>query len=475
VATPGIDHYACPSGSILAAGRGVVPAWAPSAGQIKQISQAPGYFGTNQGATCAEISPAYQSWNPNAPNLNPYNAGNVSYGWFSHYGYCGSSFNSDTRQIVMYGAGHASINVCAPYCFDLKDLRWKWLDTPLPFDGFELVLDSGIPQPPTKAQMESYYPPEQYDYDWGDLNGSWSGWPSGYGRAGKIQPVPSHTRAGMVHLPASLVGNSKGALLLAGSYTGVLANSGNFGGHIFDYDTQTWSRLNQRPTSPLGSPVFDAQTRKVVYFGNGEIASTTYRVLDVDARTWTTRTASASAFYTTDGGGQLLHKASRLHIVPAHVDDAGTSSWTTRDAWVRYRFFATPFDAIVGSGSFARTELTVNAVTTWPLTSLGNNQYLGWSYCPVDKCLYIINGEHGSNKYWRLAPPVGAVTQNDYLTGTWTLTEHAFVSGAVQSPGARPRSMMYNRMQWDAVSRSFVFWPDEITGPVQAFRPEGIL
>lgn len=451
--------------------RGKTPGWAPAAGRIVSIGYTAGKHPRGRGATLAEISPAHQSWNPNAPSLSPYNAGIASYGWHTNYGYCGSSFNTDTRQIVMYGAGHSSINVPAPYCFDLNDLRWKWLDRPLPFDAFKCIRDKGYSHPPTRGQMEGCYPPEQYDYDWGDLDGSWSGWPEGYGRPGKIQPVPTHTRDGMVHLPASVIGNSKGALLFCGAYTGVLANAGNFGGHVFDYDTQTWSRLNQRPPSPLGSPVFDGQTRKVVYFGNGGNTTNIYRVLDVDRRTWITRNASASCFYTTDGGGQLLHKASRLHIVPAHVDANGTSSWGTRDGWIRYRFFATPFDAIVGTGHFACTELTINVASSWPLTSQGNNRYLGWSYCPEDACLYIINGENGSNKYWKLTPPAGAVTHHDYLTGTWTLTVHAFVSGTLSSPGGRPRSMMYNRMQWDVESRSFIWWPDSIDGPVQAWRP----
>lgn len=455
-------------------GSSMTPVWAPSPGHITSISHPAGRHPLGRGATLAEISPAHQSWNPNAPSLYPYNAGVGAYGWHTHYGYCGSSFNTDTRQIVMYGAGHSSINVCAPYCFDLNDLRWKWLDTPLPFDAFKCILDKGYPHPPPRGQMESCYPPEQYDYDWGDLNGDWNGWPSGYGRPGKIQPVPTHTRAGMVHLPAGVIGNSKGALLFCGANTGVLSNAGNFGGHVFDFDTQTWSRLNQRPTSPLGSPVFDGQTRKVVYFGNGGDPTNIYRVLDVDRRTWATRNASSSCFYTTDGGGQLLHKASRLHIVPAHVDANGASTWHTRDAWVRYRFFATSFDAIVGTADFAPTELTIKVASSWPVTSQGNNRYLGWSYCPEDACLYIINGEHGSNRYWRLAPPAGAVKQDDYLAGTWVLTEHTFARGMVRSPGDRTRSMMYNRMQWDIVSRSFVWWPDSIDGPVQAWRPSMI-
>ena len=445
------------------------PAWAPAAGQIKQISHAAGYFGTNGGATLAEISPQYQAWNPTAPSITLYGNG---YGWGSYYSFCGSVFNTDTRQIVLFGAGHAAINVCAPSCFDLTDLRWKWLDTPLPFDAFAQIANDGItPWPATQAATEVYYPPEQYNYAWGDLNGDWSGWPSGYGRPGKIQPVPIHSRAILAHVPASVCGNAKGALLNASGHGGLIANYST-GSHLFDYDTASWSRDANWLASYGGGRVFDAVTQKAIGFGNATLASTTYLVYDFTTRTWSTRTATNSAIAGVDHGGNLIHEASRLHICPQAALSDGTPPGN--GAGVYYKFHATPIDAIVGTGSFSSSLLTVSA-TTWPLTSLGNNRYMGWSYCPVDKCLYITNGEHNSNKYWRLAPPVGATTQAEYLYGTWTLTEHTFTSGTIQSPGTYTlRSMMFSRMQWDALSKSFVFWPDSNTGPVQAWRPAGI-
>ncbi|MDI6748241.1 MAG: hypothetical protein QMD17_13975 [Rhodocyclaceae bacterium] len=472
MAFPVDDHYGCAAGGIISAGRFIAPSWAPAAGQIKSISYAAGAHPDGRGATLAEISPAFEDWNPNKPSVALY--GN-SYQWGSYYGYCGSSFNTDSRQIVLYGTGHASINVCAPSCFDLKDLRWKWLDTPLPFDAFGQVWAAGIPQPPTRLQMESYYPPEQYDYDWGDINGDWSGWPAGYGRPGKIQPVPNHTRATMMHIPAAVAGNAQGALLVSGAYSGVLSNSGNGGSHIFDYDTKTWSRTANRFTF-TGSRNFDPVTQKAVAFGTGETPSAEFRVFDYATKTWATRTASASLTSNTDHGGNVLHQKSRLLIIPNACNAAGQVSYEITLTATHYKFWAVDFDAVIGTGSFAASLLNITVAAGFPITSVGNNRYLGWSYCPEDECLYCINGEQGSNKYWKLSPPSGAITQSDYLSGTWEVTEHVFADGVVQSPGATytPRSMMYNRMQWDRVSRAFVFWPDSVDGPVQAWRPERI-
>jgi len=439
----------------------------PSSGHIVSISYPPGKHPLGRGATLAEISPAFQTWNPTAPSILLYGNG---YAWSSYHGFCGSSFNTDTRQIVLYGAGHASINVCAPACFDLNDLRWKWLDWPLPFDAFaKIANDKKISWPVSQADTEKYYPPEQYNYAWGDINGDWSGWPGDYGRPGKIQPVPAHTRATMVHIPAAVCGNSKGSLLYSAGHGGLVANNSN-GTHRFDYDTATWSRDNNYLARYGGGRIFDPVTKKIIGFGNATSPSKEYFVYDCITRIWTLRAAANSAVAGVDHGGNIFHEASRLHICPK--SELANGSAPGNGAGVRYRFYAASVDEIVGVGAFSVSTLTVQVVTGWPLTSLGDNRYLGWAYCPEDKCLYIINGEHGSNKYWRLAPPVGASSQNDYLTGTWTLTEHTFISGMLQSPGMyTPRSMMYNRMQWDAASRSFIWWPDSVTGPVQAWRP----
>lgn len=456
----------CGAQSQRLSGRSMTPAWAPSPGHIASISHPAGRHPLGRGATLAEISPAYQSWNPNAPSVSLYGNG---YSWSSYYGFCGSAFNTDKRQIVLYGAGHASINVCAPACFDLNDLRWKWLDQPLPFDAFaKIANDTSISWPASQANTERHYPPEQYNYAWGDINGDWAGWPNGYARPGRIQPVPAHTRATMVHVPAAVCGNTKGALLYSSGHGGLVANNST-GTHLFDYDAATWSRDSNYLASYGSGRVFDPVTKKAIGFGNATYPTKQYFVYDYATRTWTTRASANYAIAGVDHGGNLIHEASRLHICPKSELEDGSSPGS--GAGVMYRFYAVSVDAVVGTGPFSVSTLSVQVATGWPLTSLGNNRYLGWAYCPEDRSLYIINGEHGSNKYWRLAPPVGASSQDDYLAGTWTLTEHVFASGTIQSPGSRPRSMMYNRMQWDSLSRSFVFWPDSVDGPVQAWRP----
>lgn len=449
-----------------------VPAWAPTAGQIKQISHPSGYFGVNGGATLAEISPQYQDWNPIKPDISIYGNG---YSFGSWYGYCGAAFNADTRQIVHYGTGHVSINVCAPLCFDLNDLRWKWLDTPLPFDSLGKLKKAGIAYP-TRAQVETYYPPEQYNFEWGEVNGDWPGWPAGYGRPGKIQPLPTHSYGTQVCIPAKAMGNKSGGYLMFGSYEGVINVSGASGSHVFDFDTKTWSRGGnhwfggaQYARGARADPV----TGKVIVFGaSGPTLS--FYVFDPATRLWSARTASGNGATTnTDHPGNVIHEAARLYIIPGQIQANGQPA-TWQYPGVKYKFQAASIDAILGVGSFSITALSVNEQSAWPLTSLGVNTYLGWGYCPIDRCLYIINGENNSNKYWRLTPPVNATTQAEYLSGTWTLTEHVFTSGVVQSPGTTPRSMMFNRINWDGVSRSFVFWPDSVNGPVQAFRPAGI-
>lgn len=445
------------------------PVWAPPAGHIVAISHPAGRHPDGRGATLAEISPQYEDWNPTKPSIALYGNG---YSFGSWYGYCGAAFNADTRQLIHYGTGHASINVCAPLCFDLNDRRWKWLDRPLPFDALGKVRRAGFSYP-SRAQVEAHYPPEQYNFEWGDVNGDWAGWPSGYGRPGKIQPLPTHTYGTTACIPAWAMGNAKGGFLMFGSYEGVINSSGCNGSHVFDFDTQTWHRgANHWPGEAAharGCRV-DPATGKAIVFGAGSGKSLAFHLFDPATKLWTTRMASGTGATTnTDHPGNVIHEAARLYIVPGQIQANGQPA-TWRYAGVKYRFQAASIDAILGTGSFSISVLTVNEQGGWPLNDLGTNTFIGWAYCPEDSCLYAINGVNGSNKYWRLAPPVNAVSQADFLSGMWALTEHTFARGVVQSPGP-PRSMMFNRLNWDRVSRSFVFWPDSVNGPVQAFRP----
>lgn len=441
-----------------------IPEWAPPSGCIVTISYPPGRHPLGRGATLAEISPAYQEWNPTRPNIDLY--GNRWYGWHTYNNYCGCAFNTDTRQIVLYGAGHASINVCAPACFDLKDRRWKWLDTPLPFDANAAAIHSGYPQPLSEARYREFYPPEQVDYLWGEIKGDWPGWPKGFGRPGKIQPIPTHSRATLVHIPGKTFGNRTGALLYYGHATGLFSGTLSLASHLYDFDTNSWSRTaNPYPSAGMGfhGNIFDEQSGKVVAFGKGNSASAVYLVFDAATRLWATRKASLAVATSTDHPGNVFHEAARLHIVPAQRNALGQPA----HQGVKYQFWATPLDAILGGGLFTPVALKISEQGGWPVNKEGNNAFIGWSYCPVDKCLYAINGVAGSNKYWRLAPPYGAFEQSDFINGEWILTEHQFKDGKIANDG-----QVFNRLKWDQASASFIWYGNAVTSPVQAFKPE---
>lgn len=469
--------YNCPSGRVLAAGKTYTPSWAPSAGEIKTISYAAGThpLGSLAGAVLSEIDPVHQSWNPAAPGVGPYGGTSGNYFFSSINSYGGACFNTDSRQIVCYGAGHVAFNVPAPFAFDLNDLRWKWLDAPLPIDGLDLLRAAGVGIPANQATVQIYYPSTQYDYNWGDWNGDWPGWPAGYERPGKIQPNPGHSRARLQHIPASAFGNTKGALFWNASGTGVLTGVNAYSSHLFDYDAASWARANQQiPTSAPGSSggsIYDAVSKKVILAGNIGGSNSVW-VFDTAAKTWATRTGTNALTTGVDHGGNVNHLASGLCIAPCSRNSGGTAS-AGADG-ITYQFWACSIAAIAGAGSFGWSQLTValGAGATWPLNASGNNDFIGWSYCPADGCLYTVNGVNGSSNYWRLKPPAGAVSQSDYLSGTWTLDKLTFSSGSLSSPGTK--SFVFNRLSWDSKSRSFIWFPDSINGPVQAFRPAGV-
>lgn len=203
----------------------------------------------------------------------------------------------------------------------------------------------------------------------------------------------------------------------------------------------------------------------MIHYGGGRY----FRVFDFDTDLWSLRTAPSGPPGSTDGGVFFAYPPARLAFCAQARTADGESSNSNGVTWA---FSATPIDAIVSGTDLSITNLTATEPTEWPLRTNGYNTGGGWSYCPADKCIYSFNGQGGSNKYWKLSPPVGAVTSNDYLTGTWTLSVHTFASGALSA--ASSQSWVYNRLSWDAKSRSFLWFPDSVSGPVQAFRPHGV-
>lgn len=467
------EAYACEAGGRIAAGWHWLPSWAPSPGELKVISKPAGFYGANAGATLAEIDPNYQWWDTDPASNQPY--GGSFQGWSTISSYCGAGFNSDTRELFHYGAGHSSMNVLAPFGFSLVDLKWKWFDVPLPFDGYQGVT------PWTQAGVEAKYPPEQLNFATGDLNGGWSGWPVELQRPGIIQPIPCHARAHIVHIPGASYGNVKGAYFKCDFPSGITngIEGATISSHFFDFDTTLWSRTINVPfqssSSPnFRAPVHDPVSNSVVLFG-GTFA-TSYYVLDVPTKTWRTRTASASMTTCEDTGGHLLHEATGLLIVPAGRTATDTASNPLNG--VKFDFWATSMAAITGTGAFAPTKLTVSG-SSFPLGPVtGKIEFCGWTYCPEDRCLYSVGGWDGTNKYWKLSPPVGAVTAAEHLAGTWALTEHTFSIGSFVTALVTTTIYLgisqFNRLKWDSRSRAFIWHAGGLTDPVMAFRPEGL-
>jgi len=457
------------------AGEGVP--WAPVSGEIRAISYLPGKHPSGTGAVLGEINPVSYSWNPGHAKrsldvfgIKHPETGAIAYSWGSITGYCGSSFNTDTRQLVMYGAGHASANVCAPFCFDLNDLRWKWLDVPLPFDNYALLWFGS--RKTDKATTMAYYSADQIDYEWGEVKGDWPGFGT-YARPGVVQPIPGHTRGNLVHLPASLVGNTRGALLNFTASAAVLSGNYSRKSHLWDYGASRWKRTREWFPERSGpghwrGAQLDAEAGKVIIMGSCSPSSPLY-VFDVASGLYVARYPGNRVDSCMDLGGNILHESSRLHIMPAARTRDGKAAGGNNG--VTFDFFACPVDSIIGTGGISFSQLRVVVEAGWPLNASGHNLAIGWSYCPADHCLYTINGEGGSNKYWRLAPPPNARTPGEYLNGLWTLSEQVFSSGYNAASG---RSWIYNRLSWDEVSLSFVFISDGTNAPIQTFRPEGV-
>ncbi len=454
----------------------VLPTWAPAPGQIANISYKKGEHpdGARGGAVMSEIDPRYQTWNPSAPAQGPYGGTEGSYQFNSIHAYCGATFNSDTRQIVGYGAGHSAINVGAVWAFDLNDLAWKWIDTPLPTDGLSLPRFAGFSAPISKTGIERFYPSDQYDFTWGDWNGSWAGWPTGFEQPGKIFPEPGHSRSAICFILGSVFGNQKGAMLKLSASTG--SNGGTFatGTHLFNFDTRQWKRTANRPSATGGSTVFDSVSGRT--FSVGQDSSSGFvnsiKVFNVGTNSWEPDSITSGGPYmnfSAGGGGINIHDPSRLVLISCPQDNAGKALNPTR-----FGIYATDIGGVL-AGRFSWYQLSVSA-SSWPVGSDGLIWSPEWVICPANGCFYTVSGVDGSKLLWKLAPPSNAKTQAEHLVGTWTVS--AEVMGGVplysrNQAGGVGDSFVYKRLCWDQKSRCFIWFSNWYEGPVQAIRPTG--
>lgn len=475
MATPQDNTYTVSAGDPVVAGYYIVPPWAPNPGQFVTISYAKNAHPLGDPAVLEQISPQYQSWNPGGVGTGecgPWGGKTPSniYHFTSILSYSGMCFSPELRKYIGYGAGHAAVCIPAPFSFDLETLAWEWLSVPIPSDGFTLT--QGVAA--NAATVALYYPSTQFDTTWGEWIGGYSGWPSGYEQPGLIFPETSHTYNNLMIIPAIKYGNNNGALLLVNSPTGDTTGTDMKTSHIYDFDTRQFIRTANRQSTvgnSAGGMCYDAASNTAYACSNGSSTTrSSLEVLDIPTKTWSTKTCSNISI-TIESGGMRSHPDSNLIMMFTPIDSGGNPTYLG----IKHKIYAASTTSIL-AGGFTWTVLTVSG-SNWPLRTDGTIQQIGWCYCPLDKSFYTVNGVNASTTVWKLAPPSGAVTTNDYLTGTWTISALSMTSGQLISMRAASNfndSYVYNRVQWDVTSSSFLWTTDYNEGPVQAFRPPGV-
>lgn len=465
-----------------------IPSWAPASGECKTVSYAAGTHPAGLGATLAEITTKTQSWNPTPANDGPWAGTDHLFGFNHILDFGGFGYNTDTFQYFSYGGGHSAINVPVPFCFDLTDRRWKWLGTPPPSDGMYAVRAAA--QPANKANLDAVYPTQttqtgaavQYNTDWGDWNGDWTGWPSGFGRPGKIFPEPGHGYMRYCYIPGADYGLAGGAFLLAANPTGSTTGSDLKTSHLWEFGPAAWKRTSaMRPNgvgASVGATVYDKTRKKAICCNAVSSAFVTqFAIFSAVSKDWTLTNSTNSVFLSSFGGGIVIHEGYDLLLAFSAVNSGG--AYVSQG--VGYRLFATPLSNAMSGSPFAWQEITLS-VTSWPVNAAGSSAGLidhrTFAYCPDNGCLYALNGYTGSTQIWKLTPPGGASTQSQALAGTWTVAPQTFTGEGLFSRSINQvtpwNSYQYGKLQWAPHCKSFLWMSDDYTGPVQMIRPPGV-
>lgn len=460
-------------------------AWIPAVGTAASIGYAAGAHPTDgKAATVSELTPQGKSWNPAPSTVGPWGGTPQVYNFPSIQSYCGGAWSATMRRFIMFGGGHSSFNVPVPYSFSAVDLSWRWEAVPVPSDGLEKCSKAFLTRPLVEAQ----YPTAQFNFDWGEWSGDWSGWPAGFSRPGEVFPEPSHSYQHLLWVPGSAIGNSNGALLLTAQATGVSTGSAMLGGtHHFNLDTGKWVRNANTRTGTssqnsgigggsawLGGAVnraFAINTESSTFINYADVWNPT-------TKTWARTTSTNSIPITGVNGGLMGHEASGLLILPVPETAGGVVSYLG----TRHRFYAAA-GSEVAAGGHTWGLLTVSA-TSWPSNTVGNSAGsitgMGWTYCSRNGCFYGLPCGGGAT-LWKLAPPAGAASVAEYLSGIWTITSETVASG-VRMRGLNDEVISasvdsantYNRLVWDEASGCLLYFDMSVTARVQAIRPQGV-
>lgn len=463
-----------------------MPSWVPAPGSVSQIAYTSGSHPEGLPATRWDIRTQVQPWNPTPADLGPWAAGTPGarrFAWTSITAYCGFVYAPTTREYIGYGGGHATVCVPVPYAFDLNTRSWKWLAAPPPTDAFEAAyavsLVTGLPAG-SAANLAQTYPPEQYDPQWGEWKGDYSGW-GAYARPGQVFPEPGHTDCSIVWVPGDFIGNTNGAVIPLNMASGRYDGGDRTVAHWFDLDEgqKKWKRLGNKrfngSTGAGGAVYFGGSVKKLFALNRGGTrVHDAMDVLDGTTKLWTTRTATNGAPISVYTCGMGAHLASGLLLSFHQINSSGQPFHTgvTMGAWAVDA-------ATAAAGSHTWQQLTISA-ESWPLNNYTSTDSIGWCYCPRNGCFYATGGVHNSTTLWKLSPPAGAVTQAEVLAGTWTVTTET-LSAPIQSrngnggSGPTPQAVfVYNRLVWDEMTGCLLFPEEYMYGGFQAIRPAGV-
>lgn len=428
------------------------PSWAPSTGQIKNI-------GLN---TINSIDPANDPLaNPNYPSTPPWLPTGVF--WIHALDYCGAiladNYGANGTYMIYGGAGHSAPGANCWIGFDLTTQLWAVRgNRPLPSDDFYAArLDPG--------NVGLYYPSSQLNATWGEWQGNYSGWPGGFAQSGYNPPEGGHTRNSFVYRKASKAGNTTGQIIACWEPTGETAGTGIAGSFFWDGDTSLFSRSsNVRPNggSTVGGMKYSASHDVVIGINQISSGFPSIDFMDCATKTWTRRatTNTPNIYYDTT-----------CFIWNDYIIFVNNSPVTVTNP--PFQLFAVNItSAIAGTVAFSNA-LTVNASTTYPVDGAGLSYTMSFAPCPENNTFYAVNRVNGSNKMWKLTPPVSNI-----VTDPWALDEQTMTSGTLDgrlASGSSGTSFDFSRLQWSTYGRAFIWIPDYVSGNVQALRPTDIV
>lgn len=462
-------------------------AWVPPAGGVAQIGYAQGTHPSSLAATMYDARPAIQSWNP---GTDPWKTSN-NYGFATIHGYCGGVWIQSLRKWAMLGGGHASYCVPGLIGYNVPNLAWEWMETPLPTDGFSLVAGLGNSDPNVdRAAMAAAYTNGQFDtteWRWVGNSSSWGA----LAQPGKYGVEPAHTYYGLVWVPGPSVGNTNGIVLKCAPSSGRMPECLVPTRHYFDLDDNLWkltTNFRSNPSAAAGGSIYFGGTIdrafSMTYTSGGHFPSV-IDVFDPSTLTWSTTPISGGAVaLQLYSGGLIAHIPTSLLIYcqPA-ASQVGAGTYDNAN---QHQFWAVNASSVKAGSSVSFQQLSVsNPGGTWPVRATYGT-YCGqvtWTAHPNGN-FYAINGNNGSNKIWKLSPPAGATSPTAGLSGTWTVSEETLTGtipcGATGGPtgsalpaGGTGTLDVFNRLIYDSVAGCFLFFDTWYQSRPVAIRPVG--